>query len=237
MRLTEDRLRIIAVLVAVAGISALYLYSISLDPERVRISDLGEYVGKYVVVQGNVVDAYSSEGSTTLTLSENTSNATVKVFLDSKESVEPGDRVELMGKVDEYHGGYSISVAGNGYFRILKRWESSVLTLPVLAQNPWEYEGQNVNISCRIRYQLNNSKPYPHFVVENRTEDSHTATEKWNYTITVRVYGLEVPDYNKETNIYLNARLEYSHISFKFYLVMDSPEHHIWFDRMSNIRR
>ena len=177
-------------------------------------------------MQGNVVDAYSSEGSTTLTLSENTSNATVKVFLDSKESVEPGDLVELMGKVDEYHGGYSITVAGNGYFRILKRWENRWLTLPVLAQNPWGYEGQNVNISCRIRHDYNGTKD-SYFVVKDGGKNK-------DYYMSVYISNVTVSSYPKGTYIYLNARLEYSRISFKFYLVMDSSEHHIWVDKVRN---
>jgi len=228
MKLSSERLRVIAVLAAVAGIIGLYFYSMSIEPEHVSISEVEEHVGEYVVVQGRVVESYNSGGGTSLTLSENTSNATVRVFLDSHEKLEVGDRVEVMGKVEEYHGGYSISVQGSGYLKVLQKWESRQLTLPVLAQNPWEYRGMNLNLSCRIRYWSEDGKD-SYFVVEYKNDDN----ESDNY-MTVYISNITVSSYSKGTYIFLNARLEYSTKSFRFYLVMDSPEHHIWPDRVAN---
>ena len=218
-------MKIMVVLFSTFGIIVLYLYSLSIEPAHVSISDLNGHVGEYVVVRGYVIDVWEGRSSTSFLLSENSSNATVMVFLDSKERIEPGYMVELMGMVEEYHGGYSITLQGRGYFHILKKWESRLLTLPALSQGPWNYLGQNLNISC-IKGQRYNSGDSSYFIVKARYG---------NYTMRVYIQDLTVSDYPENTYIFLNARLEYSYTSFRFYLVMDSPQHHIWYDEIGNL--
>ena len=220
-----DNLRRIIVLSTIAGILLLYLYSLNLEPEEVKISELGDHEGKYVIVEGKVVEVNENSGGTTLTLFQD--NSTAKVFLDSnEEELEVGDKVEAMGKVSSYHGSYSISVSGSGTLRVVSRWERKLLTLPALSVEPWEHRGQNVNISCRIDYDLTEKEGYSYFVVRDRDVE--------DYSLVVYVYDLDVQKLYKGAIVFLNARMEYNSERMSFNLVMDSEEHHLWLDRMGN---
>ncbi|MCK4614930.1 MAG: hypothetical protein KAU14_09010 [Thermoplasmata archaeon] len=222
--MNKERLRIITVIGVVAGILLLYLYSLHLDPEKVSISELEDYEGRYVIVSGKVVEVNERSGGTTLTLSED--NATARVFLDSNdENLQVGDRVEVMGKVSSYRGGYSISVSGRGTLKVLDRWERDLLTLPALSENPWGYVGQNVNVSCKIdskRYEKGNYSYF--YVADSEVED---------YSLVVYIYDLDVQHLPEGEAVFLNARVEYNPERMSFNCVMDSPEHHLWLDRMA----
>lgn len=225
----EKIIRIIILIGAVFGIAMLYLYSLQIDPIEIPISEVGEHEGELVIVEGTVIDVHRDNSFLNIVLCQE--NATVGAFLETRSSsgsmssgsISPGDIIRVMGMVSSYNGGYSITINGWNSLEVLERWDQSILTLPMLAQEPWNYMDLNVNISCRIGTGIEMKEGYSRLSVE----DQYLT----DYYLTVFVYDRYIQCFPAGSHVFLNARLEYKQEGCTFRCIIDSPEHGIQEDR------
>jgi len=215
----RNTLRTLSILGTVVGILVLHGYSMQVEPKRVDISDVGEHEGRYVIVTGRIAEMNKGTWGINIVLIQ--SNASVTIFLDKTiESVQIGDLAQVMGMVSSFGDGYAITISGNSFFRILRHWDSNILTLPGLAQDPWDHRGMNVNVSCRIRTPLTEKEDYSYVIVEDN--------EFPDYSLMIYIYGLNIQRLYNGASIFINCRFDYNQERMSFFGVMDSPEHHLW---------
>lgn len=217
-----EKVRIIVLIGSLLGIIALYGYSLQLQPIEVRLSELGDHNESYVITSGHVIELSPANKDMQMRLRDD--NATAVVFFEGNERSElfVGDRVEVIGKVFSYNQGHAISISGKNSIRLLQRWDSSIVTLPAVAQDPWAFLDRNLNLSCRIRIPLSDRDGYSYAVVEDMVLT--------NYSIPVFVYGIDVQRLYTGARAFMNARFEYHATGLSFSFIIDSPDHHFWLD-------
>jgi len=204
---------------AILGIIILSLYSMSIHPQQVALSDLSEFEGEYVIVEAQVIEVYDGTYGSSLTLIQE--NTTAQVFLETQDhGIEIGDLIQVMGKVSSYQGSYSISVGGRGTYSILEHWETESITLPAISREPWAYRDLNVNLSCRVLYGMRDSDSSSYFTVCDRNLS--------NYTLLVYVYGRDVQRAYEGANVSISMRIEYRAEKLDYVGYIDSDEHHVW---------
>ncbi|HER45344.1 MAG TPA: hypothetical protein ENO12_00840 [Thermoplasmatales archaeon] len=153
----------------VTGISLVVLYGASLisQPTKVSLSSLSNNNGQQVMVQGRVTDYRTTNfGSQLITLREYmNSNVSVVLYLEGVVSVEFGDRIQAIGKVQRYKNQWEITVSNPQFVTILEKWDNQSFPLWQLAENPERYANGNVNVTGVVS-QKHSSK----FVLSDATK-------------------------------------------------------------------
>jgi len=95
----------IALLVAVAGLVMLFFVTKTFSEEVTKIEDLK--IGQMETIKGMLTDIYiSRDGHAFLKVADNTGEIPVVVFkssnIEQAYSLEVGDEVSVMGRVEEY---------------------------------------------------------------------------------------------------------------------------------------
>jgi DNA/RNA endonuclease YhcR with UshA esterase domain len=73
-------------------------------PEKVSIGEIDHsYTGEKILVDGKIVEEYSSGDSTFLTVSDGTGNISVVSF-DGRTYFSQGEKISFSGRVTLYHG-------------------------------------------------------------------------------------------------------------------------------------
>lgn len=139
---------------------------------------------------------------------------------EKRGAVMVGDLIVITGQVYESELGYGISVSGPQFIRILVPWSGKIITLQALTSNPARFEGMNVNLSCRIISPITDSEGHGYGVVSDHEEGNHS--------LPVYVYGIPVHRGYRGMEGHVNARFEYRRTNFRYVLIIDGPEHHIW---------
>lgn len=216
------QIRIIVVSISLIGISVLYAYSLTLEPQRIGTSELSEHEGEDVYLEGYVIDMSPGRDITFLTLRDDHGTASILVEggMNQDSNVEVGDLIRILGNVYESENGYGVIVSGSSSIYIIRAWSGTVTTIPVLSVDPLNYLDRNVNVSCLIRYPVSDSEGYGYGIVADRDNE--------NVSIPVYVYDIDVHRGYLGLDVYVNARFEYRRSSLRYVLVIDSPEHHIW---------
>lgn len=116
----RPKLLTIVIVFSLIGVIGLYLYSISLEPKRIAIKDIGEDdIGSLVEVEAYIKDSWVTQNNNLLiTLIDYQTNHTLTVFvvsdvyeyLDNKEELSPGAEIIVKGEVCEYEGELEIKV-------------------------------------------------------------------------------------------------------------------------------
>lgn len=92
-----------AIIVAVIGLSFLFIYTEKFDLEAVGSSDSVD-VGKEIHLKGKINRLTATEKATFLELEgEEIVNTDVILFPEEKVNLREGDYVEIYGKVEEYN--------------------------------------------------------------------------------------------------------------------------------------
>jgi DNA/RNA endonuclease YhcR with UshA esterase domain len=125
----RPKLLTIVIAFSLIGVIGLYLYSISLEPKRMAIKDIGEDdIGSLVEVEAYIEDLYVTKNNNLIiTLIDRQTNHTLTVFvvsdvyenLNNKEELTPGAEVIVKGEVCEYEGELEIKVTSSNGIRII----------------------------------------------------------------------------------------------------------------------
>ena len=125
----RPKLLTIVIAFSLIGVIGLYLYSISLEPKRMAIKDIGEEdIGSLVEVEAYIEDLYVTKNNNLIiTLIDHQTNHTLTVFvvsdvyenLNNKEELTPGAKIIVNGEVCEYEGELEIKVTSSNGIRII----------------------------------------------------------------------------------------------------------------------
>lgn len=101
----------ISLIVAVIGIAALFFVTKGLSEDVIKIQDLK--TGQMSTVKGMVTDIYvSRDGHAFLKVADNTGEISIIAFkssnIEQAYSLEIGDEVSVMGRVEEYKNALEI---------------------------------------------------------------------------------------------------------------------------------
>lgn len=92
----------IALFTAVVGIIALFILSAKLEPKMGNIIDLDKArLGDFVKISGEII-AIKHDKTSYFDLKDSTDE--IRVFSFKEINLTKGDRVEVIGKLDEYRG-------------------------------------------------------------------------------------------------------------------------------------
>lgn len=140
------------IILSIIGIIILYLISTQTKPKEISISEVEKYEGKYVIVEGIVIDEYTTKSKGKLiTIRED--NSSVLVFIEkSSLEIEIGDEIRVEGKVQKYQDDYEIVVLSDKSIEILEHWTNKKISLKQLSNNPDKYIGININITGYVIY-------------------------------------------------------------------------------------
>ena len=94
----------LALIWSIVGIFILLCVAVLTEPPEVKISELGQYLDKMVVVSGFVQDATYKEKVSFIDLSDGTDWITVVVFDKMEKRIYEGDQISVRGKVSLYKG-------------------------------------------------------------------------------------------------------------------------------------
>jgi len=189
-------------LIAIIGIIFLYLLSFLSHPSKVNLKDLWKYNGKEVIVEGIVKNKIGD----LIEISDG--NARGKIYFEDNEEIEYGDLIEATGKVGEY--GESLVIYARDII-ILKKWNSTCISLSYLAENFENYIGMNVNVTGYIY-----SKYFGYFYIID---------EFGEYKI--KVYCNETIPFEKYDRVCVKALFNYNPKNFNFYLSICKPFHEV----------
>lgn len=125
----RPKLLTIVIAFSLIGVIGLYLYSISLEPKRMAIKDIGEDdIGSLVEVEAYIKDLWITEyNNLIITLVDPQTNHTLTVFvvsdvyenLNNKEELTPGAEIIVKGEVCEYEGKLEIKVTSTDGIKII----------------------------------------------------------------------------------------------------------------------
>lgn len=91
-----------AFLTVVIGVIALFILSANLEPREVKITDLDKArLGDFVKISGEVI-TIKQDKTSYFDLKDSTD--VIRVFSFKEINVTKGEKVEVIGKLDEYRG-------------------------------------------------------------------------------------------------------------------------------------
>lgn len=187
-------------LIAITGIIFLYFLSFFSHPYTPNLQDLWKYEGKEVIVRGVVKNRMGE----LLEISDGKARAII--FFEDNENIEYGDEIDVRGKVGEY--GDKLVVYAER-IRVISKWNSSIISLPYLAENFEEFLGMNVNVTGYI-YAMYSGYFY--------------LTDEYS-KYKIRVFCNESIPFEKYEKVWVKALFDYSPKTLSFYLKICQPCH------------
>lgn len=211
-----------AILLSIIGIIILYIISIQSKPKEISISEIEKYNGKYVIVQGVVIDDYSTRSSgKILTIREG--NSTLLVYIEkSSKNIEIGDKISVEGKVQKYQDEFEIVVLSDKSIEIIKHWKSNKISIKQLSKSPENYKDVNINISGYAIYVS---------TYENNTSFYLTdSLEMGNNSLKVicNSNNSTVQNFTEGDFVYVNGKFEFDEFSLRYVVKVEEKEHGVY---------
>lgn len=132
-------------------LSLIILYGVSRisQPEQVMLSELSEYNGQQVIVQG-IVTTYRSTtfGAQLITIRDRDNEfASAVLYIENAVSVEFGDTIQAIGQVQRYKDQWEVMVSNPQLVTIIQKWVNISFPLWQLAEHPTRYLDTNINVT------------------------------------------------------------------------------------------
>lgn len=131
---------------AISSLSILFILSNMVSPEKISLTELRNYEGDIVVVEGIVKDIYpTSGGNTVLILVDESGEG--KVFAYGKREIFIGDKIEVIGRVQRYREEFEV-IADR-----ISKLESKTVEVKIwqLAEDPEKFLNRYVNVTGKVR--------------------------------------------------------------------------------------
>ena len=150
----------VIIIIALAGVVALYGYALSIAQQTLSIDEIGpEHVGSKVDTTGHIKEIKSYSWGTRLTLIDIGSEATIGVSVQEEtmggvaqqEELVPGAKVKVMGLLGSYKDSLEIEVGSSSDLEIIELAGQKVLDIGVVLDRPEVFEGMNLTLSGTIR--------------------------------------------------------------------------------------
>jgi cytochrome c-type biogenesis protein CcmE len=211
------KFKYLVIVLAVGCLVLLYLLSLYSQPTTIALSSLPEHEGQQVIVLGVVTDQRTTaSGSQIISIkdSENSSGAIITLFIEGETQVDYGDIIQATGVVQQYKNEWELVVNNPRYVIILQKWNSSVMALWQLAENPDKYLDTNVNVTG---------------VAGQGSKSSFSLIDsREKYSIMV-YYESSCPHlFSQGDTVAVGARFVYDDATFQFVLHATENNHGIW---------
>ncbi|MFO7677144.1 MAG: hypothetical protein R6V50_02000 [Thermoplasmatota archaeon] len=176
------KLKYFVVILSIVCILLLYFISTLHQPTSISLSELSSYEGHEVIVQGIVINHYTTQyGGHIIFIKEFNNNTAFegKIFVEEQTTVEYGDNIQATGKVQQYRDNWEVVVNDARLVQIIQKWGNISFPLWQLAKNPKNYEGMTVNITGIIGqihetfFYLNDNENQHSLVVNYIPDKSH----------------------------------------------------------------
>ncbi len=167
----------VLVLISLLLLGSLYLYRVSIAPQKIQLNDLREHMGEYVEVQGLVSSVTPLDRGMVLTLENGSSRITV--YLNFREKLGPGYDVAVRGIVTTYRGKVEILVEHRE--DLIVKSNALSLSLRTLLSSPQSFLGMRVEVQGTIS-DIKATRDYHYLKI---TDGTHTA---WVH-VPWRYYG------------------------------------------------
>lgn len=204
------------VLLSVLCIILLYFLSTLSQPQKIEISQLPDYEGKQVIIQGIVTKQHITtyEGHIINIKDINyENNFEAIIYVEEKTDVEYGDTIEALGQVQRYNDEWEVVVNSARYVTILQKWNDIIFPLWQLAENPEKYVGTNVNISGLV----------------DRDYDSYfyLLDEENKHSIIVYYDSLKFQNFTQGDKVYVGGQFLYDEESMRYKIKVEEENHNI----------
>ncbi len=155
------------IFLSILSLVALYGISILSQPEEVSLSELSDYDGQQVHVQG-IVTTYreTTFGAQLITLRDPYDEfVSALLYIEGSVSVEFGDTIQAIGQVQRYKDQWEIMVSNPQLVTIIQKWGDTSFPLWQLAEHPTRYLDININVTGIIT-----KKQQATFILSDPTE-------------------------------------------------------------------
>ena len=144
----------IVILLSILGIGILYLIATLSEPAVVELSKLSQFDGRQVIVRG-MVKAYhlTNVGGQIIELhnqNTTTDDTSISIYAEVPTLVDPGDIIQVTGKVQQYKGEWEVVAAAAQDIMVLKKHGDIVFSLSQVAGNPERYVGLNITVEGQV---------------------------------------------------------------------------------------
>lgn len=210
------------IIISIIGIIILYLISTQTKPKEISISEVENYEGKYVIVEGVVTDVYTMKTKSKLyTIRED--NSTVLVFVEKiSKDIEIGDKIKVEGKVQKYQDDFEIVVLSDKSIEILEHWDEKNLTLQQLASRPENYIETNINITGYAIYVSCYESNTTFYLTDNLTEGKNSLKVICNSTNST------VQNIIEEDFVCVKGKFVYDEYSLRYVVEVEEKEHGVF---------
>lgn len=140
------KFKYLVLLSAIISLGVLYGVSLISQPEQVLLSSLSYHDGQQVIIQGIVTDYRTTTfGNQLITLRESiTEGSSAVLYIEGAVSVEFGDKIQAIGKVQRYKDQWEVMVNDPQSVTIVEKWENHICPLWQLAKHPERYCDTNI---------------------------------------------------------------------------------------------
>lgn len=224
----------IATILSFAGVLGLYLYSCSIQPQLVQISqiDAGD-IGSVVRTHGRITDVYQTSGGDVMLEIANLDNgASITVFIPQHAfSVEtgliPGAEIEVTGEVQEYQGELELVVDPAWDVRVLQPASDLDLTVELLAKNPELFLKREVSVHGQIQDMKSERVWKDGVLLESTAFRLGYSGEYQNYAVDCVILGMDVTsDFHQGQLVRFTGTFEYHENESKYRIVSDEMTLH-----------
>lgn len=205
-------IKYLTLLIALVGVTALYVLSLYAQPPTIHLSELPDYEGKIVTTYGTITKYDQTEsGNQIITIRDNTTTATI--FASAPASIQSGDTIQVTGSVEQYQNSWEIIIDDIKSLHIIEKWNESTTPLWEIAQNPTRYIDCNLNVTGYIDAIYDT---YFYFT-DNNTE--HTILVLLPQSKNITLYTGEP--------VILNAQFIYDDTQTRYLFTISEPFHNI----------
>jgi len=149
---------LVALVIAMLGISAIYFYAASVKPVAMAPGDIkASDEGTLVKVEGVIGHPYIGNTTTAFDLVDPATGGSVKVFVafdltkDVKAALRPGARAQVQGDVKNYKDRPEIEVKDHSGLRIVAPPEANDVRLDVIAGNKEAFDNMTVSVRGTVK--------------------------------------------------------------------------------------
>ena len=205
-------LKYLVIILSILGILILYFLSTLSAPITIDLSQIQEYEGKEVTVEGIVTThRITSYGGQIIEIKDN--NASAIVFVEEETIVEHGDKIQATGTVQKYRDDWEIVVNNNRFVKIIQKWSNSTCPLWQIAENPERYLDTNINVTGII------DREYDSYFFLIDTEGKHS--------IVVYYDSSRFHNFSQGDTVYVGGEFDYDEETMRFVLEAKEEPHYI----------
>jgi len=204
------------IILSILCILILYFLSTISQPQKIEISQLPNFEGKQVIIQGTVTEQHiTTYGGHLINIKnlEDKNNSEAVVYVEEQTDVEYGDIIEASGQVQRYNEEWEIVVNNARLVKIIQKWDNITFPLWQLAENPEKYVGLNINISGIV------DRDYESYFYLLDEEDKYSIIIYYNSEI--------MQNFSQGNNVQVTGQFQYDKEKMQYKIAVEEKNHNI----------